>query len=369
MCGSGFCGAGGTQVMAWVPVPPVTVTVAVPSQSPLQPTGVVARSTIRGSFCSTSNTRVVSQAPEAIVTVHWPAHRPLTDGVPSPMGDPLQSNVYDPVPPVTLRSIVPSQSPAQVMGPIVASTMIGSGAATVNVVSVAHPSASCTVSVYACAHNPVTLLVPWPVPGAGSQKKVGWPAPPETVTVAVPSQVPGQVAGVVCRSRVMGSASSMVIGTTSVHPLPSVMVTVTGPAQKPSATAVPWPPFRGAGSHSQVRSGTPPSTEMLTTASHAPGHETGSMVGTACRASGPSITMVRVVSHPLASVISRSYTAAHISVGAAVPWPCPGDGVHTNRWSGVPPATVTVAVPSQSPAQVTSVEVKLASSAGGACTE
>src|SRR5690606_24864407 len=92
----------------------------------------------------------------------------------------------------------------------------------------------------------------------------------------------------------------MGMGSTSSHPLASVMVSTTLPPQKPLALVVPCP-LAGAGDQAYCSGSTPPVTCTLTEASHAPAHDTGVSVWVACSGSGSSITTVMVVSQPWAS--------------------------------------------------------------------
>ena len=116
--------------------------------------------------------------------------------------------------------------------------MIGAGSLMTKVIVVSQPAASVMVSWFVPAQSPMAFAVPWPVCGAGVQRKLNAPVPPDATTVAVPSQVPGQDASVVVIAAVIGDGS-VIVKVSVVSHAPDVMITFQSPAQRPDTFAVP----------------------------------------------------------------------------------------------------------------------------------
>ena len=92
--------------------------------------------------------------------------------------------------------------------------------------------------------------------------------------MAVPLQVFPQDGLVCVPAMATGGGAVRVKATTVSHPAAFVTVTVWGPAQRPVALAVPWPPA-GAGAHRKVRPVSVPVSVAVP--SHAPAQFTGAV--------------------------------------------------------------------------------------------
>lgn len=161
----------GCKVKVYTPDPPEGVELIEPLQSPLQVGDVIVALAVMGSGSVISTVAAVGHRfASRTFSVYVPWHKAVMLFVPCPSGFPGdQVKVYGVVPPVTLATAEPLQTPLQARSVFVMFTTVAGGWVMAVVLVNTQPTASVTEKEYTPAQSPFTTE---PLPKDGVHEKL-----------------------------------------------------------------------------------------------------------------------------------------------------------------------------------------------------